>query len=462
MNGFLQKNDDMPIDVENERHKTYYIRTYGCQMNEHDTEVMSGILEQMGYVPADDIENADIILFNTCCVRENAENKVYGRLGQMKTLKEQRPDVIIGVCGCMVQQESERLKIEQSLPHVDLVFGTHNIHELPMLIEEVKEKRGRVIRVWDEDGDIREGLPVKRESGLKAWVTIMYGCNNFCTYCIVPYVRGRERSREFEKIIEEVRELGKAGYKEVTLLGQNVNSYGKDLGENRDFADLLMAVNKIDGIERIRFTTSHPKDITDKLIMAIAEGEKICEHIHFPLQAGSNRILKKMNRRYTLEYYLGLVEKIRESIPEVAITTDLIVGFPGETEEDFRETLRAVELIRYDSAFTFIYSPRKGTPACRLEDNVPIEEKRERLYRLIELQNRISYEKNREMVGKVIEIMVDGPSEKDSKIFTGRSRGNKLILFDPPEGIKPGNIADVLIEKAGTWTLEGSVQKIKR
>ncbi|HOJ47073.1 MAG TPA: tRNA (N6-isopentenyl adenosine(37)-C2)-methylthiotransferase MiaB, partial [Bacillota bacterium] len=386
--------------------KLFAILTFGCQMNVRDSETIKGILESLGYIETDNPDEADLLLFNTCSVRENPERKVYGRIQQYK----EDSGKIIGICGCMVQQGAEFEYIKNELPQVRLVFGTHNIHELPELLEKAEEGQ-RVLNVWEDKQEIVEGLPAKRDQGVKAFVNISYGCNNFCTYCIVPYTRGREKSRTPENIISEVRELAQNGYKEVTLLGQNVNSYGKDLG--LDFAALLEKVHEVEGIERIRFTTSHPKDLSDRLIAAFKNLPKLCEHLHLPVQAGSDRILKKMNRRYTREQYLELVAKLRDAVPGIALTTDIIVGFPGETEEDFLQTLDIVEKVRYDSAFTFIYSPRKGTPAAEMPDQVDEEVKKERIYRLIDLQNRISGEINQEIVGSTVEVLVEGTSKTD-------------------------------------------------
>lgn len=437
--------------------KTYFIQTFGCQMNLRDSETMAGLLEGMGYTRAERMEDADIVLFNTCAVRANPENRLYGNIGEFKRLKEKNPNLILGVAGCMVQQKSQAVRLEEDYPQVDLVFGTHNIHQLPDLIRRIEQDHQRVFEVWDEEGGIVEGLPVRRESGYKAWVTIMYGCNNFCTYCIVPYTRGRERSRRPEDIIAEVEELGRDGYKEVTLLGQNVNSYGKDLKIGFDFADLLARLDEVPGIVRIRYTTSHPKDFSQKLIDTIAASKKVADHFHLPLQAGSDRILRAMRRVYTYDKYLDLVNRIRKAVPTAAITTDLIVGFPGETEEDFQKTLEAVEEVRFDGAFTFIYSPREGTKAAEMPDQVPEEVKKERIYRLIEVQNRVSLEINQALRGKVVEVMVDGPSEKDSEIWEGRTTTNKLVLFKPAGKLEPGALVDVRITDPRTWTLGGEL-----
>ena len=373
--------------------KKYFVKTYGCQMNEHDGENIKAILEDMSYTETDDMEQADFILLNTCAIRENAHNKVFGYLGRIKHLKESRPDVIAGICGCMAQEEVVVKEIMSKHKYLDLVFGTHNIHELPEILDKVVETKSQQIQVYSKEGDIIENIPVKRDSLYKAWVNIMYGCDKFCTYCIVPYTRGKQRSRRHEDILAEVKCLKEQGYKEVTLLGQNVNAYGKDLNDNYGMENLLEDVAKI-GIERVRFVTSHPWDFTDKMIDVIAEYDNIMPYIHLPLQSGSSRILKLMGRRYTKESYLELAHKIKNKIPNCSLTTDIIVGFPGETEEDFNETLDVVNELKYDSAFTFIFSPRVGTPAENMEDNVSLEEKEKRLHTLNELVNKYAKEAN--------------------------------------------------------------------
>ncbi len=440
--------------------RTYYIRTFGCQMNAHDSEVIAGLLEELGYKRALTPETADLVLLNTCCVRANAENRLYGHLGNLKPLKEENPDRIIGVCGCLVQQPGEEEKIREEFPHVDLVFGTHNLHRLPALLAQLEATKSRVFEIWQE-GEREEDLPVRRESPFKAWVNIIYGCNNFCSYCIVPYVRGREQSRRPAKILEEVRALAADGVKEVTLLGQNVNSYGKDLpaGERIDFADLLRQVNEVDGLSRIRFQTSHPKDLSSKLIRQMAAGDKICEHLHLPVQAGSNRVLAAMNRQYTREHYLKLVEELRATVPGIAITTDIIVGFPGEEEEDFLQTLDLVEKAAFDSAYTFAYSPRKGTKAASLPNQVPQEIRMERLYRLIELVDTLAKKSNKRLEGEVVTVLVEGPSAKREDIYAGYTRTNKQVLFprpDPEEDLT-GREIPVLIEEGLSHTLYGKV-----
>jgi len=427
-------------------------------MNVHDSEKLSGMLEGLGYVKTDQPKSADLILINTCCVRENAENRTYGHLGTLKVLKKAKPNLILGVCGCMAQEPNEVEKIKKTFRHVDLVFGTHNQHQLPELLLQVKQERRRVFEVWESAGEIYEGIPVKRESSFKAWVTIMYGCNNFCAYCIVPYVRGRERSREPEIILAEIRALVTDGVQEVTLLGQNVNSYGKDFHEsNWNFAKLLQKIVRETGVKRIRFQTSHPKDLSEELIEVIANEPVVCHHLHLPVQAGSSRILELMNRNYTKEDYLNLLRKIKEKIPDIALSTDVIVGFPSETQADFDETIDLVKQVRYDSAFTFIYSPRKGTPAVDLIEQVPEMESKQHLRQLIELQNQISLEKNQGWVGRATEILVEGPSEKKPKMWSGRNPQNKLVHFIPEIILKPGDLVWVKITAAHNFTLEGKV-----
>ncbi|MBC7082233.1 MAG: tRNA (N6-isopentenyl adenosine(37)-C2)-methylthiotransferase MiaB [Bacillota bacterium] len=436
--------------------RKYFIQTFGCQMNEHDSEIIAGMLEERGYIAADAPEEADLIIFNTCCVRENPERKVYGRVADLKRLKRANPDLIIGICGCMVQQEGEAERIAAKLPHVDLVFGTMNLHRLPELLDRV-EAGHKAVEVWDEEGGIVEHLPVRRADAVSAWVTIMYGCNNFCSYCIVPYVRGRERSRRFEDIVEEVKSLGRAGYREVVLLGQNVNSFGRDLEDGRDFADLLQALDGTPGIYRIRYTTSHPRDFSQKLIDTIAASRTVCEHFHLPLQAGSDRVLARMNRGYTQAQYLDLVRRIRKAVPGSSITTDLIVGFPGETEEDFLQTLKVVQEVRFDSAFTFVFSPRRGTAAARMEDQVPEDVKSERIQRLIEVQEAITVEINRGLAGKVVEVLVEGESKTNPAMLAGRTRTNKLVIFPRDDRACKGSLVKVRITKPQAWTQIGEV-----
>jgi tRNA-2-methylthio-N6-dimethylallyladenosine synthase len=436
--------------------KKYLIVTYGCQMNEHDSEKMSWLLENMGYKPTENKEDSDIIIYNTCIVRENAELKVYGQLGALKELKLRKPNLIIAVCGCMMQTEPARKTILEKYKHVDIIFGTSNIHKLPQLIDRHLQTGETIVDVEEDSREIVENISANRKYPFKAFVNIMYGCNNFCTYCIVPYTRGRERSREPKNIIREIELLAKDGCKEVTLLGQNVNSYGKTLNYKFSFADLLREVNKVEGIERIRFMTSHPKDLSDELIQAMAELDKVCEHIHLPVQAGSNRILKAMNRKYTKEYYLELVEKIRKAIPDIAITTDIIVGFPGETEEDFEETLDLAKKVRYDSAFTFLYSKREGTIAAKMENQVPEEIKHERFQKLLDTLYPIFYEQNSKYENKVVEVLVEEVSKNNKEVLSGRTRTGKLVHFKGKKDLI-GKFVNVKITKPKTFTLEGFI-----
>jgi len=438
--------------------KKFLIRTYGCQMNEHDTEVMAGILMEMGYSPTETAEEADVILLNTCAIRENAENKVFGEIGHLKKYKLEKPDLILGVCGCMSQQESVVNRILKKHQQVDLIFGTHNIHRLPQLLEEAMFSKAQVVEVWSKEGDIIENLPKARHGKIKAWVNIMYGCDKFCTYCIVPMTRGKERSRRPEDIIQEVRDLASQGYQEITLLGQNVNAYGKDFEDiDYRFGDLMDDIRKID-IPRVRFTTSHPRDFDDHLIEVLAKGGNLLDHIHLPVQSGSNEILRKMNRKYTRESYLELVDKIKKAIPNVTLTTDIIVGFPNETEEQFEETMTLMEEVGFESAYTFIYSPREGTPAAVQKDDVPMEVKKERLHRLNELVNRQSAESMKSYEGKTVKVLVEGESKKDDTVLAGYTEKNKVVNFKGPKSII-GQIVDVKITEAKTWSLNGELVK---
>ena len=442
----------------NDKLLKYYIETWGCQMNEEDSEKLSGMLKRIGYTRTENKEEAGIILFNTCCVRENAENKVFGNLGALKKLKKKNPDLIIGICGCMMQQEGMADKILKEFPYVNIVFGTHNAYKFPEYLNRVRTEGVQIKEIFNKETEIVEGLPIDRESSVKAFVTIMYGCNNFCTYCIVPYVRGRERSRKPEDILREIRELVAQGYKEITLLGQNVNSYGKGLEEDVDFAKLLRMINEIEGLERVRFMTSHPKDLTVDVIMAIKECDKLCEQIHLPVQSGSNSILKKMNRHYTREYYLDLVKKIKEEIPGVTLTTDIIVGFPGETEEDFQETLELVKEVGYSSAFTFIYSRRNNTPADMMLNQVSEEDKHHRFNRLVAAVNERVIAQNKAEEGNILEVLVEGNSKNDAEKLTGRTRTGRLVNFTG-EGINAGDIVNVKITRAQNFSLIGEVIK---
>lgn len=431
----------------------YYIKTYGCQANERDGEIMAGILEMMGYHPTDEIKEANVVLLNTCAVRENAEEKVFGKIGYLKAVKRTNPNLIFGVCGCMAQEEVVINKILKTHPQVDLIFGTHNIHRLPQLLKQAMHEKEMVLEVWSKEGDVIENLPSHRAKKYKAWVNIMYGCNKFCTYCIVPYTRGKERSRLMEDILKEVRELKEAGYQEITLLGQNVNSYGKDLDVDYDFSDLLEQV-ALTGIPRIRFMTSHPWDFSIEMIDVIAKYDNIMSYIHLPVQSGNDEILKLMGRRYTREKYLNLFDEIRKRVPRVAITTDIIVGFPNETDEQFEDTLSLYDHCQYDLAFTFIYSPREGTPAAKMEDNVDRHTKEQRLYRLNEKVNHYAHIANEKYLNTVVKVLVDGPSKKNPEILSGYCGQNKLVNFKGnPEDI--GKIVDVKITSIKTWTLEG-------
>lgn len=436
--------------------KRYHVRTYGCQMNEHDSETISGILENMGYSHSEVMEEADVILFNTCAIRENAEDKVFGELGHMKRLKHNNPNLILGVCGCMSQEEKVVNKILKSYQQVDLIFGTHNIHRLPELLRDAMFSKEMVIEVWSKEGDIVENMPKIREGNTKAWVNIMYGCDKFCTYCIVPYTRGKERSRRPQDVVAEVRDLARQGFKEIMLLGQNVNAYGKDFEDIQyGFGDLLDEIRRID-IPRIRFTTSHPRDFDDHLIEVLAKGGNLVEQIHLPVQSGSSEILKRMARKYTREHYLELVRKIKAAIPNVSLSTDIIVGFPGETDEQFEETISLVEEVRYDSAYTFIYSPREGTPAAVMEDNVPMEVKKARLYRLNEVLAKIGLEQNKKLQDKVVEVLVEGESKTNAEVLAGRTRTNKLVHFRGDKSLI-GTYVHVKITDAKTWTLHGEI-----
>ncbi len=432
--------------------------TYGCQQNENDTERIRGILLECGFEFTDNPQTADIIIYNTCAVRENAEQKVFGRLGILKHIKEQRRDLIIGLCGCMVQQDHITEKIKEKYSHVNLIFGTHALYKLPELLWGVLSENKKVVDIEDSDGYIAEGIPVKREDDTKAWVSVMYGCNNFCTYCIVPYVRGRERSRKSEDIINEIKELVNCGVTEITLLGQNVNSYGRDLDENIDFSDLLKKVNDIDGIRRIRFVTSHPKDFGDKLIDTMASCDKVCHQLHLPFQSGSNNVLKDMNRRYTKEEYLDKINRLKARIPDIALSTDVIVGFPTETNEDFEQTLDVLKKVEFDNIFSFIYSKRKGTPAAELDFVLSNDEIHKNFDMLLETQNEISLRKNLAFEGKTVEVLVDGESKTDKDMLSGRMENTKIVNFKGDSTLK-GKYVNVKITKAHTWSLNGELVK---
>ena len=431
----------------------YKILVYGCQMNIADAERMEGQLQAAGYTPTEETARADIVLINTCCVRETAEDKVYGKIGEIKKIKEKNPRLIFGITGCMAQKEGDSLM--RRAPHIDFVLGTGKVHELTRIIAEIRAEHSSIVDVVLSDSEIAEDLPIARSGKFSAWVPIMYGCNNYCTYCIVPYVRGRERSRAPEDVVAEVRRAVGEGYREVTLLGQNVNSYGKD-HKKADFADLLRMVDEVEGIRRVRFMTSHPKDIGDKLIEAIKGGQHICEHIHLPVQYGSSRILKAMNRGYTVERYRERVRRVREALPNASLTTDLIVGFPGETEEDFAEMLNFLREMRYDSAYTFLYSKRSGTPAAAMIDQVPDAVKHARLNRLMQEQNAISREINEALMGAELEVMVEGASKNDAAVWSGRTRTNKIVLF-PHGAERAGDFVQVRVTQPQTWVLKGEV-----
>ncbi len=439
------------------RQKMAYLQSFGCQMNENDSEKLSGMLEAMGYMHTDKLEDSDLVLYNTCCVRENAELKVYGHLGALKAMKERNKDMVIAVCGCMMQQKTVVEHLMKKYRHVDLIFGTHNIHKFPELLHKAIHSDSTVADVESSEGSIAEGVPIKREQGVKAWLTIMYGCNNFCSYCIVPYVRGRERSRQVPDIVAEARLLGHQGFKEITLLGQNVNSYGLDRKDGSSFAGLLRSLEEVEGLERVRFMTSHPKDLSEELILAMRDCKKVCEHLHLPVQAGSNAILREMNRKYTREYYFELVEKIRAQIPDISLTTDIIVGFPGETEEDFEQTLDLVEKVRFDYVYTFLYSKRTGTPAAQREEQVAEAAKKKRFDALLDLQNRIGRELNAPLAGKSVEVLVEGTSKNSLSTMTGRTRTNKIVNFKGEKELT-GRLIDVKIKNAGTWSLDGSLE----
>ena len=435
----------------------------GCQLNENDSEKLCGMLEKMGYDKTEDTKQADIVLFNTCCVRENAEDKLFGKLGELKKIKEEK-GTIIAIGGCMMQEKHITDKIKESYPFVDILFGTHTLHRFPEDLYQALQEKRKQEDIIDIDGEIHEGLPIKRESGIKASVTIMNGCNNFCSYCIVPYVRGRERSRKPRAIIEEVKELAKQGYQEITLLGQNVNSYLRVEKEKQipfeeyegvnSFATLLRAINKIEGIQRIRFVSPHPKDFTDDVIQAIADCEKVCKLIHLPLQSGNTKVLKEMNRKYTKEQYLNLVEKMKNKIPNLTLSTDIIVGFPGETEEEFKDTLDVVEKVKFEQVYMFIYSRRIGTPGDKMENQIPEEIKHQRFNRLKALVESQIEENNQKYIGTTQKVLVEGESKNNSKMLTGRTDSNKVVIF---EGAKEwiGTMQDLNIVSEHMWYLKG-------
>ena len=442
-NGILQK-------------KRAFIGVYGCQMNISDAERMEGQLATLGYERTEDMARADLILLNTCCVRETAEDKVYGKIGEIKHIKRANPALIFGITGCMAQKEGEALI--RRAPHIDFVLGTNKVHELKATVRRLESaRRGPVVDVLLGDAPLPENVPIERTGRLSAWVPIMYGCNNFCTYCIVPYVRGREHSRRPEDVVREVEEAAAQGFKEITLLGQNVNSYGRD-HKLASFAELLLMVDAVKGVERVRYMTSHPKDLSDAVIDAVRQGRHICPHFHLPVQHGSDRILRAMNRVYRKDAYRSLVERIRAAVPDASLTTDLIVGFPSETEEDFGELLDFLREIRYDAAYTFLYSKRSGTPAATMEAQVEDSVKKERLHRLMEVQNEISLEKNAALKGTVQEVLAEGPSRTDEDVWTGRTGTNKIVLWRKKGQETEGDIVRVRITQPQTWVLKGELQ----
>ncbi len=433
--------------------RTFHITTFGCQMNEHDSEIIDGLLTERGFSSVKERKDASIVIINTCSVRDNADKRFFGTLGQLKKRKESDPSFIVCVCGCMMQQQRVVDIIKAKYPWVDVIFGTNSIHHIPELIEKVSMEKEKLVDIIENTEEIVEGLPAKRLFNHKALVNIMFGCNNFCTYCIVPYTRGREKSRRPEAILAEVRELVEDGVKEIMLLGQNVNSYD---GDGTSFAELLKMINEIDGLERIRFMTSNPKDLSDELIEAFTICDKLCHNLHLPIQSGSNRVLKRMNRKYTREDYLKLIEKLRIRVPDITLSTDIIVGFPGETDEDFEETLSLVKEVEYDSAFTFIYSIRKGTPAEKFDNQVEESEKHRRFDLLVSTVNEISEKKNKVYQDRIEKILVDGVSKNNKLMLTGRTDGFKLVNFAGKKNMI-GSLVDVRITDAKTFSLLGEV-----
>ena len=454
-------------EINQGKNLKYYILTMGCQLNENDSEKLCGMVEEMGYKPTDDYKEADLVMFNTCCVRENAEDKLFGKLGELKRIKEKR-GTIIAIGGCMMQEKHITDKIKQSYPFVDIIFGTHTLQKFPEDLYETLTKREKIKDVIDIDGEVYEGLPIKRESKIKASVTIMNGCNNFCSYCIVPYVRGRERSRNPKDIIEEVEQLAKEGYKEITLLGQNVNSYlrSENTGIRKtkiedykgidSFAKLLREINKIDGIERIRFVSPHPKDFTDDVIEAIRDCDKVCKLIHLPLQSGSSNVLKIMNRKYTKEAYLELVKKMKNEIPNLTLSTDIIVGFPGETEEDFEDTLDVVRKVNFEQVYMFIYSRRVGTPGDRMENQIPEDIKHKRFDRLKALVESQIQSNNEKYIGTMQKVLVEGYSKNNTNMLSGRTDSNKVVIFEGKEELI-NKMIDIKIVSEHMWYLKGDL-----
>ncbi len=445
------------FEKNNTRSKKFCIKTYGCQMNAHDSEKLIGILISMGYVQTEDEKKSDLIIYNTCCVRENAENKVYGNLGFLKSLKKENKDLKIVLCGCMMQQDAVIDTIKKSYKYVDVIFGTYNIYEFPQLLHTSLETDELIINVWESHGEIVEDLPTKREFSYKASVNIMFGCNNFCTYCIVPYVRGRERSRASEDIVKEIKELVSDGVVEITLLGQNVNSYGKGLDENITFAKLLRKINEIEGLERIRFMTSHPKDISDELIYAMRDCQKVCNHLHLPVQSGSSEILKQMNRGYTKQDYLNIIHKAKSELEDLTLTTDIIVGFPGETEKQFLETVNLTKEVEYTASFTFQYSKRTGTPAANMDNHISEDIVTDRFNRLLEVINPISNKLNKNLVGKNLKVLVENVSKNDNNLVTGRTEGFNIVHFNGDKSLI-GKIVEVEIVDSKTFYLLGKLK----
>lgn len=447
-------NKENNTDINKDSKKKYLTKTYGCQMNEHDSEKISWILENMNYTATDDINEADFIIYNTCLIRENAELKVYGHLGSLKALKRKNPDLMIAVCGCMMQKKEIRDVIASKYKHVDLIFGTNNIHKLPQLIENHLKTGETTIDIIEDTREIEENIDANRKYPFKAFVNIIYGCNNFCTYCVVPYTRGRELSREPENILKEIKELAENGCKEITLLGQNVNSYGKTLDKKYNFPDLLKDIDKIEGIKRVRFMTSHPKDLSDELINCYGELDKLCPHLHLPIQSGSNKVLKEMNRKYTREDIIEKIDKLKKVNPDVALSTDIIVGFPGETEEDFLETLDLVKQIEFHSAYTFLYSIREDTIAAKMENQIDYKIKHDRFERLTDVLNQIALKDNKKLLGEVVEVLVEGRSKNNPNVLTGRTDKFKLVHFKGDENLI-GKLVNIKIENVKTFTLEG-------
>jgi tRNA-2-methylthio-N6-dimethylallyladenosine synthase len=449
------KEENMAYYTTHGHKKKYLILTYGCQMNEHDSEKLAATIEDMGYEVTPFQNDADLILVNTCCVREHAELKVYGKVGAFKPLKDKNPNLVIGICGCMMQQEHVVQEIKRKYRHVDMVFGTHNVHNFPHLLEEALTAKHTVVQVWDIDGEVIENTHSQRKYELKAFVNIMYGCNNFCTYCIVPYTRGRERSREKDSIINEIKDLVKAGTKEITILGQNVNSYGKTLDNPVSFAELLATVAEIEGVQRLKFMTSHPKDLSKEVIDVMSRYDNISNYLHLPVQAGSNRLLKAMNRNYTRESYLETIEYARNLIPDLTVSTDLIIGFPGETEEDVEELITLIDEVKYDSAFTFIYSQRKGTPADEMENQIEDGLKHDRFNKVLERLNDNIVLKNMTFKDRIVEILVEGHSKKDSMLI-GRTEGNRTVHFKGREELI-GEFVTVRITEPKKFSLTGEM-----